>query len=220
VSARDDVAAYLLGELDAPEHAAFERAAAGDPELRAEIERLRPVVQRLHELDNAVWAPAAAPALAFSEPPHRRERRTIRLRPLVAGLAAALLLAAGIGIGLVTDRRAGDAAGGRSLALAPVGARRGAHGEATLRRATATIDVSDLPPTARGQFYELWLLNSADDLISLGSFRVPASGSTRVTVPLPPGAGRYRFVDLSVEPDDGNPAHSGDSVLRGRVPGA
>ncbi len=81
----------------------------------------------------------------------------------------------------------------------------------------ATIDVSGLEPSGRGRFYELWLLNSADDLVSIASFEVPASGTARVTVPLPGG---YRFVDLSAEPDDGDPAHSGDSVLRGRIPDA
>ena len=95
-----------------------------------------------------------------------------------------------------------------------------AHGEARLASGAATVDVSGLPPSARGQFYELWLLNSADDLVALGSFRVPASGDARVTVPVPGDPAGYRFVDLSVEPDDGDPAHSGDSVLRGRVPGA
>jgi hypothetical protein len=32
--------------------------------------------------------------------------------------------------------------------------------------------------------------------------------------PLPKGFQRHRFIDVSREPADGNPNHSGDSVLR------
>jgi hypothetical protein len=52
-------------------------------------------------------------------------------------------------------------------------------------------------------------------MLSLGSFRVPASGEAEVTVPLPVDVADFRFVDVSVEDDDGDPGHSGVSVLRG-----
>ena len=71
-----------------------------------------------------------------------------------------------------------------------------------------------LPPSEPGQFYELWLLNTVDDMVALGSFSVPASGELDVTVPLPADAGRFAALDLSLEPDDGDPAHSTISVLR------
>ena len=71
-----------------------------------------------------------------------------------------------------------------------------------------------MQPSADGNFYELWLLNSADDLVSLGSFRVPASGEADVTVPLPADPEGFAALDISAEPDDGDPAHSTRSVLR------
>jgi hypothetical protein len=41
------------------------------------------------------------------------------------------------------------------------------------------------------------------------------SGSrARLEAPLPRGFQRYRFIDVSSEPADGNPNHSGASVLR------
>jgi len=217
MSAREDLSAYLLGELGPEERAAFERALTGDPALREEVERLRPVVARLETLDAGAWEPAAAPPLHLPEPPRRR--RLLVLRPAVAALAAVALITAGLAIGLLTT---GDGApDGRELALQPLGgAPAGAQGEARLAADRATVRVDGLPPSARGQFYELWLLNSADDLVSLGSFRVPQSGAAEVTVPVPGDATGYGFVDLSVERDDGNPSHSGDSVLRGRVPEA
>jgi hypothetical protein len=35
-----------------------------------------------------------------------------------------------------------------------------------------------------------------------------------VTAELPAAAARYRYIDVSLEPADGNPNHSGQSVLR------
>jgi anti-sigma-K factor RskA len=60
----------------------------------------------------------------------------------------------------------------------------------------------------------LWLLNSPEDLVSLGSFSVPASGEVDVTVPVPGDPDAFGALDVSVEPPDGNPAHSSKSVLR------
>jgi hypothetical protein len=44
-----------------------------------------------------------------------------------------------------------------------------------------------------------------------------ADGRAKVELPLPVDPSRYRFLDISVEPDDGNPAHSSRSILRGRT---
>ena len=77
--------------------------------------------------------------------------------------------------------------------------------------------MSGLPPSSGDTFYELWLIGSAGELVSLGSFRVPGSGSATVTVPLPAGPERYGTIDVSREPADGDPGHSNDSVLRGRT---
>ena len=75
--------------------------------------------------------------------------------------------------------------------------------------------VSGLAPSRPGAYYELWLLDGPERLLSLGSFRVPASGAAEVTVPLPVDVTDFRFVDVSVESADGDPGHSGVSVLRG-----
>ena len=211
---------YLTGELAPAERAAFE----ADPARVAEAERLRPIVTRLESLEREEWDPPAAPALALPgrrerEPERapRRRRRVLTLRPLVAAGLALLLLAIGVGAG----RLLGDGGGpdrGRVLALDPVQPAGGAaHGTATiLGRAggRARFVVRGLKPSANGGFYELWLMNSADDLVSLGSFRVPASGEAAVTVPLPADPDAFAALDISAEPADGNPAHSARSVLR------
>jgi anti-sigma-K factor RskA len=215
---------YLLGELDDGQRAAFEAELARDPALAAEAERLRPVVTRLETLDAAAWDPPEAPALAplprqAPDRPPSRWRRAFVLRPLVAGALAALLLALGVGAGLLLGDGGDDdgAVRGQVLALDPVEPLGGAaHGTATIsaRDGRADVQVRGLKPSADGDFYELWLLNSPDDLVSLGSFRVPASGEVDVSVPLPGNPDDFAALDVSVEPPDGDPAHSSRSVLR------
>jgi anti-sigma-K factor RskA len=221
VSSRDhDLSGYLLGELSAPEREAFERALADDPELRREVERLRPVTGRLAALDPAAWTPVEPPPLrmpatapARPASPQRRRRPALVLRPAVAFAAAAVLLLAGVGGGLLL---AGDddPPAGAARPLAAVGADRVARGKVRMTAAGAELQVSGLRPTRGGGYYELWLLNSRDDLVALGSFRVPASGKADVSVPMPTDPSRFRYLDVSAEPADGDPAHSGRSVLR------
>jgi len=77
------------------------------------------------------------------------------------------------------------------------------------------VQVSGLAPSPAGEFYELWLMDGPTRLVSLGSFRVPSSGAAEVAVPLPVPLRDFAFIDVSVEREDGDPAHSGESVLRG-----
>lgn len=71
--------------------------------------------------------------------------------------------------------------------------------------------------TSDDEFLELWLLHVADDgnveTLSLG--RVEGSG--RYAVPADVDRGRFNVVDISVELDDGDDAHSGNSILRGEL---
>ena len=54
-----------------------------------------------------------------------------------------------------------------------------------------------------------------------GMYAVGAVHTGTTTLPLPAGldVGSYPVVDVSVEPFDGDPAHSADSVARGRLSG-
>jgi hypothetical protein len=71
------------------------------------------------------------------------------------------------------------------------------------------LRVAGLPPP-RGR-YAVWLYSSVAQARPLGSF---PSGDIELDAPLPPGAERYREVDVSLEPEDGNDDHSGQSFLR------
>lgn len=210
---------YLLGELDDAQIAEFERAMTADPELRAEVERLRPVVTKLERVPADAWESPEPPPLVMppSEPARRRwwspEPRRLVLRPLVAGVAAVALLAAGTGIGVLLDR---DPAPSAELALRPIGDRDpGASGDIAVSDDGVSVRVTGLQPTAGDQFYELWLLGADERLIGLGSFRVGEDGAATLKLPLPVSPDSFQFFDLSLEPGDGDPGHSGVSVLRG-----
>jgi hypothetical protein len=75
---------------------------------------------------------------------------------------------------------------------------------------------SGAPSTCRANgYHEVWLLDAdANKLVSLALLR-----GTHGRFALPPGVNiaTYPVVDVSIEPADGNPAHSGNSVVRGRL---
>lgn len=72
------------------------------------------------------------------------------------------------------------------------------------------VAVADLPAGARS--YEVWLFDENGDMVSLGSLR---DGQGVFVVPAGVDTADFRTVDVSDEPGDGNPQHSGISVVRG-----
>lgn len=179
--------------------------------------------RRLQELPREAWdrpVPPPAPWPAEHPPAHRRR---LILRPLAAAAASVALVAAGLGAGLLLADNDADLQPNDSLArldLKPVDGRgKGATGVVSLEPRAggkATVRLSGLRPSRGGDFYELWLLGDGGELVSLGSVRVPASGrATLENVQLPVDPERFRFLDVSREPADGDPGHSSISVLRG-----
>ncbi|WP_255595821.1 anti-sigma factor [Cellulomonas sp. C5510] len=64
-------------------------------------------------------------------------------------------------------------------------------------------------------FREVWLLDR--DVTGLVSLGLLDGDEGRFAIPAGLDLGRYPVVDVSAEPDDGDPAHSGDSILRGEL---
>ncbi|HKB51397.1 MAG TPA: anti-sigma factor [Solirubrobacterales bacterium] len=107
---RDELAPYLLGALEPGEVAALEQHLAGCEECRAELAWLRPAAQMLPEAVERVEAPAELRTRIMGEVEadvSRRSRRDRRGlfgglqrwtdgRRLAAGLAAVLVVAAGV----------------------------------------------------------------------------------------------------------------------------
>jgi hypothetical protein len=91
-----------------------------------------------------------------------------------------------------------------------------AQGAASLVRVVETdelvlvLDVDGLDPI--DGYYEVWLLTpQVDGLISLGPLR--SDGRYQLPAGLDPTV--FSVVDVSIEPHDGDPNHSGNSILRG-----
>ena len=145
----------------------------------------------------------------------RRRPSPRALALVMAGLAALVAVT----VAVVSLLGAGDPTGppppapklsaGPVVKLAPVAGATGANGNIRVQDSRLVLRVRDLPPT-KGE-YTLWLYDSVADGVPLARFRLR---SAKVTAPLPSDAVRYRFADISVEPRDGNPNHSGASILR------
>lgn len=170
----------------------------------------------LDELPAGLWdrieASTLEPAPVTSLAPRRR-----RWVPIVA--AAAAVLAVLVVAGVVVR---GGSPSGVELARARLtseGLPRSNDlvGDARLVEVDGHREIGlDLPGLAAGpdSFYELWLL--APDATRLQSLGV-TDGHGRFLVPAGIDAHQFPVVDVSREPPDGNPAHSGDSLVRGRL---
>ena len=61
----------------------------------------------------------------------------------------------------------------------------------------------------------MWLIDSqVEGMISLGPFR----GNGDYPIPSSVDPAKFPIVDISIEPSDGVPTHSGVSILRGVAP--
>jgi hypothetical protein len=159
----------------------------------------------------AAPAAAASASSAASARPGRWRRG-----PLV-GLAAALVLAVAAAAVLWAGGLWRPDRPDRTVPLAGVGAV-AASGRASMAGAgddrQMTVAAEDLPPLRAGQYYEVWLLDpDAGTVFPVGV--LPPDGEGRFTLPASV-VGRYQVIDVSLEADDGDPAHSKRSLLRGR----
>ena len=136
-------------------------------------------------------------------------------------MAAAAVVVVGIAVGAVVAARSN--APGQDLAAAALsgaGLERGAEGatgSATLvRRGDDTYLELRLvdPPAPTSGYLEVWLLDrQTRGMVSLGPFR----GVGRYLVPSGIDPAAFPVVDVSDEPPDGDPTHSGVSLLRGEL---
>ncbi|MEL6985180.1 MAG: anti-sigma factor, partial [Actinomycetota bacterium] len=134
-------------------------------------------------------------------------------RPLamVAGAAAVLLVGVPLYLGF-----SGSSAPDAEVELAAMDGWIGT-GSAELEGRSLNVRV-DGNAAPEGTFYELWLLDvdegeQVEDLFWVGRVDVAADGSFEV--PDDVDLSEFNVVDVSIEPDDGDPEHSGNSILRG-----
>ena len=159
----DDVAAYALGALDAPEAARFRAHLDTCSICRDELAAFEDVVHALplsvprhhapagmrRNVMRAVKADAKASARA-TKPAPRRTPSWLTLRPAMAlGMAAIVAVAVIIGVG----------SGGSSPTSRIIHAQVAGHGYAELRvgNGHAELVVNHFPAPSTGRIYEVWL---------------------------------------------------------------
>lgn len=144
-------------------------------------------------------------------------RRPRRLTATIAAAAAVVFVLGGVGAAWVALRPV-PATMLASAALEAFPGWSGSAGDAVVEREPDGSRVIALSLTTPGDidgYREVWLITSdGSELVSLG---VVDGSSGTFTVPDGLDLSRYDLVDVSSEPYDGNPAHSGQSILRGQL---
>jgi Anti-sigma-K factor rskA, C-terminal len=155
--------------------------------------------------------PKSAPLMR----PRGRNRR--RRRWSVAAAAAAVIVVLGaLGVTAARFSRSLKRPIVAQAALRPLDAPPSATGSVTVAADGSTRELTvrtwDLARPPAQSFYEVWLLDPATlKMLPMGVLPPSGSGSYSVGAGLMSG---YSAVDVSLQPNNGNPAHSQTSVLR------
>ena len=229
----DRLAALVLDPADGSEE---ERAHVGScPDCAAALAALADV-RRLAGAEALVPAPARVreqvleevratrPQLAEPVPlPTRADRPRRGIPAWAAAAAAAVALVAGLGLGRLTvaepespDRQdTGSVVAAADLTALDSDADRGVA-SAVRDDDTLTLRVRARELGDEDGFHEVWLINvDGTRMVALGVLAEGDTGEFQVPQGLIDEG--YRIVDISVEPDDGDPTHSGVSLARGEL---
>ena len=195
------------------------RLAVGEP-LVAPPDRVRDRV--LAQVRGSEPAPEPR-TLQVADAPRDDLRPRRRVPAWAAGLAAGVALAAGLGLGRLTvgdDATRTPDAPESVVAAADLTALDSSAGRG-VASAVRHDDTLTLRVEARGLgdedgFHEVWLINvDGTRMVALGVLTDGGTGEFQVPRGLLDEG--YRIVDISVEPDDGDPTHSGVSLARGEL---
>lgn len=191
----------VVGPLDRPADAVWDRVAE-ELGLAQAAAGAEPAVQSRPDTQ----PPAAGPV----SPARRRWRRT------TAWVAAAALVIGAMGA-VVVQRLLNrpDAAVVATAELAPLPGWDAAGSAEVETEGDQRVLVVDLSADVTQGYLEVWLISS--DLERLVSLGVLTDGRGRFDLPPDIDLSDFAIVDVSAEPLDGDPAHSGDSVVRGEL---
>ncbi len=215
----------------AAEHVLDEQPAATPttPELSGELRDMHALAQVLERIPEQAWAtelgPAREPRAAGSAGRGARPRRRRGWLSAGAGLVAATGLAAAFLAGSfthpLTSGSSSTSLPAAHVVLKPVAGTASSGLAVAYMLGTGghmRLSVKHLPRSRPGTYYELWLMTSPTDLVSVASFRIGPSGSGKLTLVLPDDPAHYRYLDISVQRVGGGQTISSRSVLRGAIP--
>lgn len=169
----------------------------------------------------SVARPSDAEHHAVARRPRPRRRRALAIA--IAGVGVlAVVLGIGVASGVVPGLPRGDTEtvlANTELAALPGWS--GTTGRAELERdqdgrVTLLVDLhGERGRSGTGPLREVWMMRS--DLGGLVSVGYLDGDQGRFTVPDGVDTAEFPVVDVSAEADDGDPAHSGDSIVRGTL---
>ena len=194
---RDLLGPYVLGALSPDEASGVRDHLRDCAPCRADERDLREVHESLAHLAATVEPPP--PDLkegVFEKLPRHGNRRA----PLFAAAAAVVAFAV---LGLFTSGLPGFFSNGTAVALEGTKIAPEASGELRLEpdntNTSADLRAQDMPPTKKGEYYELWF-GREGGRVSAGTFTVDESGGVEVSMNVPVGAaGGYERVGVTLE---------------------
>jgi hypothetical protein len=203
-----------VGDLEAPPAAVWSRIAEelslGTRTLESE-DAGRTLVEPAPVPDRE-RAPVAAPVVVDAAAPRRR------VMSRIWALAASLVLVAGVGMGVWAVNQRAAVTEIAEATLSPFPDHEGAEGTAVVEEmpdGTKAVRVQLNADAAPDTFQEVWLITAdASALVSLGMLD---SRDQTFAIPADVDLQDYVLVDVSQEPVDGDPTHSGDSIVRGEL---
>jgi anti-sigma-K factor RskA len=216
----DDAAHLADCEQCGAEVASLQRAvdAVAVPQLAAPGPSVAPP-PRVWE---AIGAATGASAMLVPEPEPAEDAHVLpfrsRRRPWLL-VAAAVVAGAAVGAGAVAvvQNRGDDGQPVTAVALDPL-ADNDASGRAEVVRrddGSRMVEVELDAPALEGSYYEIWLIDR--EVVGMVPLGVVRPGTQTFELPAGLDLGEFPLVDVSVEPLDGDPTHSGVSVARGEL---
>jgi hypothetical protein len=160
----------------------------------------------------AVPDPVLPAAPASNVVPLRRRRGPSTWLIAVAAAVAGAVIGAGAVAVLQGDD---DGAAVAAAALDPLEDADASGSARVVERpdGTRVLEVELQAPDLDDAYYEVWLLKpDVSGLIPVGTTQ---AGTAQFEIPAGLDLDQFPVVDVSVEPLDGDPTHSGDSVVRG-----
>ena len=205
---------YLLEELSVEEERELEGHLEECSGCRDELVRVRQTHDLLREL------------AAGGPPPELKDRVLARARGEIPARsrggwrlwvpAAALLVIAVLGAGLLWTITKDSSEGIPLAGMAPTSESGGElSGEVEGGNLQIQLVVWDLPELRKDEYYELWYAKEDGGRISCGTFRAQPESQTTVNLTAPASAVSYPEIEVTREPDDGDPGSSGEKVLIG-----